>query len=642
MKLSEKIMILTLFLVIVCCISSVSATENVSDDISSQNLNSTIVEEINDDVVKSDELSYSDDFVLNEEGNEIYINGSKEFNIKIDEDTGDIDFLEGEGDSWETAWGNDNEEMGPDVGLMWAVEFIEPEGTIHLSDWQYPDLTISAEKNIKFIGQSRENTIITGNFNVGTVGSMDENNQYLHDKFTFVNFTFKDATLILENDKEFINCTFINSAIIFGQNLKHRLNDDLISKIDSSLIASFKNCSFVNYVTEHSYITSYQYGQINISNCTFENITADSIVYSEADGMLEDGIHISNSKFFNVTVNGIMDVDEKYATFENNEEDLNKFRLPPADSKITLNVTRQYLIVTLKDSEGNPIPNATVTLTTTWGKLTQGVLTTNNEGIAMYNYENNQGYYWWYADYDGVKSLSLSYGAAEDSVFLDINKFEKTLKVKFNNVTDVTGKTMLVVTVKNNLSEAVPNTNFTFTLNGKDYNATTDANGQFIASGLTGDVSVGVKYNGTEYNALDATSNFTFPKTESEDNTPSGNTTPTNTTPSDDKKPSQPGTPAKKVTPVATKITAKKATFKAKKKAKKYSITLKAGKKAVAKVKVTIKVGKKTYKATTNKKGKAIFNLKKLTKKGKYTAVIKFKGNKNYKATSKKVKIIVK
>ena len=104
----------------------------------------------------------------------------------------------------------------------------------------------------------------------------------------------------------------------------------------------------------------------------------------------------------------------------------------------------------------------------------------------------------------------------------------------------------------------------------------------------------------------------------------------------------EPVKPTPKVTKKATKITAKKATFKAKKKTKKYTITLKSGKKAISKVKVTIKVGKKTYTAKTNKKGKATFNLKKLTKKGKYTAVIKFKGNKNYKATSKKVKITVK
>ena len=104
----------------------------------------------------------------------------------------------------------------------------------------------------------------------------------------------------------------------------------------------------------------------------------------------------------------------------------------------------------------------------------------------------------------------------------------------------------------------------------------------------------------------------------------------------------EPVKPTPKVSKKATKIVAKKKTFKAKKKTKKYTITLKSGKKLISKVKVTIKVGKKTYTAKTNKKGKATFNLKKLTKKGKYTAVIKFKGNKNYKATSKKVKITVK
>ena len=92
----------------------------------------------------------------------------------------------------------------------------------------------------------------------------------------------------------------------------------------------------------------------------------------------------------------------------------------------------------------------------------------------------------------------------------------------------------------------------------------------------------------------------------------------------------------------ASKITAKKKTFKASKKVKKYSITLKSGKTAIKKVKVTIKVGKKTYKAKTNAKGKATFKIKKLTKKGKYKAVIKFKGDKTYKAATKKVKITIK
>ena len=96
------------------------------------------------------------------------------------------------------------------------------------------------------------------------------------------------------------------------------------------------------------------------------------------------------------------------------------------------------------------------------------------------------------------------------------------------------------------------------------------------------------------------------------------------------------------VNKVKSKITAKKATFKAKKKTKKYTITLKAGKKAISKVKVTLKVKGKTYKATTNAKGKATFKITKLTKKGKHNAVIKFKGNKFYKASSKKVKLTIK
>ena len=58
--------------------------------------------------------------------------------------------------------------------------------------------------------------------------------------------------------------------------------------------------------------------------------------------------------------------------------------------------------------------------------------------------------------------------------------------------------------------------------------------------------------------------------------------------------------------------------------------------------KVKITVNKKTYTAKTNKKGVATFKLTKLTKQGKYTAVVKFAGNKYYNAKTVKPKIIVK
>ena len=92
------------------------------------------------------------------------------------------------------------------------------------------------------------------------------------------------------------------------------------------------------------------------------------------------------------------------------------------------------------------------------------------------------------------------------------------------------------------------------------------------------------------------------------------------------------------------KLTAIKKTFKVKK-AKKYTITLKTDKgKTLNKVKVTltVKVKGKTVKITgTTKKGKATFDLKKLSKNGKYAATVKFTGNKYYKAVTKKVIITV-
>ena len=98
-----------------------------------------------------------------------------------------------------------------------------------------------------------------------------------------------------------------------------------------------------------------------------------------------------------------------------------------------------------------------------------------------------------------------------------------------------------------------------------------------------------------------------------------------------------------------TSISASAKTFKASAKTKKYTVTLKTikgssidGKTYLAKgKKVTLKLNGKTYTAKTNAKGQATFSLK-ITKKGKFTAVIKYAGDNTYKASSKKVKITIK
>ncbi|WP_407374875.1 hypothetical protein [Methanobrevibacter sp.] len=95
-----------------------------------------------------------------------------------------------------------------------------------------------------------------------------------------------------------------------------------------------------------------------------------------------------------------------------------------------------------------------------------------------------------------------------------------------------------------------------------------------------------------------------------------------------------------KLTP---KLTAPKVTFKLKDKTKKYVVTLKTNKNAAMKsVKITVKVNGKTYSAKTNSKGRATFKLTKLTKKGTFSATVKYAGNSIYKAVTKTVKLTVK
>ena len=94
-------------------------------------------------------------------------------------------------------------------------------------------------------------------------------------------------------------------------------------------------------------------------------------------------------------------------------------------------------------------------------------------------------------------------------------------------------------------------------------------------------------------------------------------------------------------------IKASNVAFKSYKKTKTVSVKLFTtknpynGKTYLTGKKVTLKVNGKTYTAQIDKYGNAKFNIK-LTKKGKYTAVIKFAGDKTYKAVSKSIRVTIK
>ena len=162
----------------------------------------------------------------------------------------------------------------------------------------------------------------------------------------------------------------------------------------------------------------------------------------------------------------------------------------------------------------------------------------------------------------------------------------------------------LTITLKDNKNNTIAGANITVNINGEKTYAT-NQNGQvkINTKTLTPKIyKVEISYAGNEtHNGTQATSNILSIKAK----------------------------------PI---LTAKNKVFKSTTKIKKYSVSLKNNLKApMKKVKVSLTIGKKTYNAKTNSKGIATFKLTKLTKTSK--ATVKYLGNKNYYAASKKVKL---
>ena len=104
-----------------------------------------------------------------------------------------------------------------------------------------------------------------------------------------------------------------------------------------------------------------------------------------------------------------------------------------------------------------------------------------------------------------------------------------------------------------------------------------------------------------------------------------------------------------KVNKKPTAISASATSFTASAATKKYTVTLSTSKCSSIDGKtyldsgkvIKLEIGGKTFTAKTDSKGKATFDIS-LTKKGTYTATVKFAGDKSYEASSKSVKITLK
>jgi len=291
--------------------------------------------------------------------------------------------------------------------------------------------------------------------------------------------------------------------------------------------------------------------------------------------------------------------------------------LKPGDKNAT--IAKEYLEVTPKVTvEGNQANivftfsgNATGNATAFFLNYGSNATFAIKNGTVVIDQDFDNGQQSVLLTYDGDNNYYGFYEVYAD-FYVKASSF-----IKVNPVTVVYQNNAIVtVTLTDNNDDRkgnnpIANAEIVITLNGKTYKGTTNAKGvatiSIPANLVPKAYTAKVSYAGTNVTVGDAEDlKFTV----------------------------------KKATP---KVTAKKKTFKKSVKVKKYTITLKDNKgKAIKKAKVTIKVGKKTFKATTNAKGKAVFKLKKLTKKAKYNAKVTYKGNKYFNKVTKKVKITIK
>ncbi len=539
----------------------------------------------------------------------IYVNGSLEDNDPEEDDI--------TGQSWENAYGDGG------WGFIYALSDITDGGTIYLADDTYSKEIDNVGKSYTLVGFSIENTIF--NSLETRITAYNCNSSVL----TFINMTLvnaKDLTMT----SNFINCTFINPTMTMSKGIAEIEHLDEKAYAVTSYL-NFENCIFKDITKESSLITLYKYGQVKFTNCTFENIVADSIVGKNGDFIDQDGIYLYDCKFTNCNIKGVADIPgnieildycaiencdydfdattaiDKVGDYEHNYLNATKLKVVAVDSVVDISSSEKGVVVITLTDGANPIAGATVKYTVNGGdeqtdvtgedgKFTISGLT--GEVTIAVNYEGND-----------------SFNPISDSKFFNFTE-EPVVPAKV-----ATKITAPKVTATYNVAK---NLVITLTANGKAL-----ANKKVTVK--VGTISKTLKTNAKGQVSLNVAT--LVPKTYTASVKFAG----------DDAYFASSVSPKVVVSKAKPKITAKAKTFKVKVKTKKYTVTLKNNKgKVMKKVKLTLKVGKKTYKATTNSKGKATFNITKLTKKGKYTATVKFAGSKYYKALSKKVKITVK
>ena len=343
-------------------------------------------------------------------------------------------------------------------------------------------------------------------------------------------------------------------------------------------------------------------GNFTISNNVVETTGDYAAILGENSGNITNNDLLSSNGAGNNAIIGLGDIN---AT--GNPETKNKYIkvILIADEFTKVYGSDDQFIVKVLDENGQPVGNKTIKL------IIDGVVyttTSDFDGNAAFDIDLVPEEYGATVKFDG----DSDYGYKSAVTLITVTKKPTVFTAPAATILAPAAKSgsNYKIVLKDNSGNVLAGQKVAITFNGKTSTATTNAKGEItykVVAKKAGSYKMTIKFDG------------------------------------DDKYAASTANPTIKVNKEATKLTAKKKTFKAKKKIKKYTVTLKDSKgKAIKKVKVTIKVGKKTFKAKTNAKGKATFKIKKLNKKGTYKAKVKFAGNGLYKAVTKTVKIKVK
>ena len=325
--------------------------------------------------------------------------------------------------------------------------------------------------------------------------------------------------------------------------------------------------------------------------------------YKATNSTFANNISISAINIHEVVNRTLVENDENIMDNEFEKITPNSTALTVSDASFKWNNVNKIVSVTLKDINGNVIPNQSIVITVD-GKNYTGV--TDASGVAKIKVTISK-----VGAFDVV-----AYFSGEGEYIASTSKGKLTLTKDSTSLTSA-GKTYAVtatsksitLTLKDGSGKVIANRKVTATVNGKTYTATTNSKGVAtfkLTLKTVKTFTVSLKFAGDSYYTASTKSIKV------------------------------------KVTKTKTKLTVPKKTFKRAAKVKKITATLKdqTGK-VIKSKKVTFTVNGKKYTAKTNKKGVATVKVK-LSKKKTYKVTVKFAGDKTYYAVKKTGKVIIK